>query len=525
MKKLIQLLGLCLLLILNACSTIVERVPAQVDNEIFNQTFSIPHIDKEAGSDQKGIFQHLSIYNDGETSIELVKVNSLPNKAAYKLELDVNEKTSKLIYRVYHTPKALNDVNASNALTDLITGLMGNSNLRTRFMAFELYHNAKAGDPIALDNILKIRSQKNHHYGQATALYETVGYKSGLKDIEKLREELKAPIKALKVKRAIEREKRKSVLAELDKAPEGKQFRMMIAKNDRKGAMAVLRKYLPWEAMAPFEKEFWETYIEVTLNPVPLDQRVLIYRGIAEDYVHRVVVGTKELSEKEAILQGKAFVMSTAMVKNQGSWNRRLRTLEAMNNKFIATFDGNNDEYSQSARITTMFMNHSGTPEGSPFLSFSPKLTVAEQFGGNRVSAYLMDPRLLSFNYASGFESEVEYLVPLTTFPDEMIGISDSELFPDVDNEKYLDEKLEKMIAKEFGEAKKNDVITKIKKNSYSFFHGNFKEMKDVKGVNPGPSNLKFYKKFITKGAPPVSLTPQGELNCKDLIQLFWTTK
>ncbi len=521
MKKLIQLLGLCLLLILNACSTIAERVPAQVDNDIFNSAFSIPHIDKKPSGDGKKIIEDLFQYQKDTFKLELIKSSSLPGDTAYKLELDVDEKNSKLVYRIYHTPKALSDANATYALTDFLHGLRSNGNLRTPFMAFEIYHNAKEGDPIALDNILKLRTQHSHHYGEAVALYQADGYLDATKEVESLRDELKPSIKALKAKRAINRDKRKSVLAELDKAPEGKQFRMMIAKNDRKGAMAVLKKYLPWEGMPPFEKEFWETYMEVVLNPVPLDQRILIYRGIADDYVHRVVVGTKELSEKEAILQGRAFVMSTGMVKNQGSWNRRLRTLEAMNSKFIGMI-GDNDEYSQSARITTMFVNHSGTPAGSPFLSFSPKLSVAEQFGGKRVSAYLMDPRLLNFNYASSFEHEIEYLVPLTTFPDEMIGIADSDLVPGVNNKKYLEEKLEKMIAKEFGEAKKDDVIIKIKKNSYAFFSGNYKEMVDVKGANPGPSNLKFYKKFITEGAPPVSLNPQGELNCKDLIQLFW---
>lgn len=521
MKNLIQLLGLCLLLVLNACSTIVERVPAQVDNEIFNQAFSFPYIDKKADGDHKHLINDISTYQYGKsTSIELVKVSKLPYDAAYKIELDIDPATSKFIYRVFHTPKALGDLNATHNVKGMLNSLIGNAGLRTPFMAFEIYHNAKAGDPIALDNLLKIRNQKDH-YGAGMDLYNNENYKTSAETIEELREQLKPEIKKLKAKRSADREKRKALLNDLDKAPEGKQFRYMIAKNDRKGAMAVLKKYLPWEGMAPFEKEFWETYIEVTINPVPLDQRVLIYRGIAEDYVHRVVVGTKELSEKEAILQSKAFVMSTGMVKNQGSWNRRLRTLEAMNSKFIATLD-NSDEFAQSARMTTMFVNHSGTPEGSPFLSFSPKLSVAEQFGGSRVSAYLMDPRLLSFNYASAFESEIEYLVPLSTFPDEMIGIADSDLVPGVDNGKYLDEKLHKLISKEFGEAKTEEIITKIKKNSFSFFRGTYKEMKDVKGVSPGPSNLKFYKKFLTEDAPPVSLTKEGELNCKALIQLFW---
>lgn len=521
MKKLIQFLLLCLLLVFNACSTFVERVPAQVDNEIFNSAFSIPYIDKETGADNMKLLESIGTQHDDSIIVEVVKVNSLTNKAAFKLELDVDDKTSKLVYRVYHAPKALNDINATYAVMDLMTGLIDNRKLGSPYMAFEIYHNAKSGDPVALDNILKIRTQQNYKYGDATEVYETEGYKSSIEDVEKLREELKAPIKELKAKRSVDREKRKSILSELDKAPEGKQFRMLIAKNDRKGAMAVLKKYLPWEAMAPFEKKFWEIYIEVTLNPVPLDQRVMIYRGLEEDYVHRVVVGTKELTEKEAILQSKAFVMSSGMVKNQGSWNRRLRSLEAMNSKFIAEIKFS-DEYAQSARITTMFFNHSRTPHGSPFLSFSPRLSVAENFGGTRVSAYLMDPRLLSFNYASLLEHEVEYLVPLTTFPDEMIGIADSELIPGVDNGKYLDEKLEKIIAKEFGEDKKNEIITKIKKNSHSFFSDNYKEIVDVKGLNPGPSNLTFYKKFIAEGNPKVGLTPQGELDCKNLIQLFW---
>ncbi len=513
-----------------------ERMPASVDSAIIDQVFSFMPVEADSKIDMaEKAEQEISAYlNDGHEArrLDIVKVKSLPNGAAFKVELVKDPKTPvMLIFQVSATPKAFKDTAATTAMMNFVVNLLSGGELGSGYGSFEMYYNAISGDPIALENFVKLREKAgNLTAGENTAYPYSPEFKKYQKDEGRtLKDQLADDIKKLKKARAAAETKRKASLDALDKAPEGKQFRALIAKNDRKGAMAILRKYLPWEDMAPFEKQFWENYITITENPVPHDQRVIIYRGLDEDYIHRATVGAKELTEKEAILSGDAFVMSSGMVKNQGSWNRRLRSLEAMNKKFIGTVNGS-DEYAQSARITVMFDNHAAEPKGSPFISMTPKYSTAEAFGGQRVSAYLVDPRLLNFNYASTFDHEFEYLIPLTTFPDDMIAIADTDLM-EVDpkngtnREAYLERKFEELIEKKYGAAKKNKTLAQIRKNTYDFFKTRYPNGKDVKSPGIGAANQKFYKGFLNKGDPKQPMGPKGELTCMDLIELFWMAK
>nr|BDT26990.1 hypothetical protein BHI3_04560 [Bacteriovorax sp. HI3] len=533
MKNLISLFVLSILLIQAGCSSFTERSPAQVDSEYFQNAFSFSATVKGKTNHketiEKVISENISLgaYNKNDVPrSEFVASKSLPKGEAFHLELDIDPKTSQLVYRIYHAPGALQDDVASYALMDFFSKILDSGKLDTRQAIFEMYYNARQGDPIAIDNFLKLRDSEQHYiHGIDNAVFNSDEYQKASKDIKNQRSKIASEIKALKAQRAKDKAKRKSILDALDKAPEAKQFRTLIAKNDRAGAASILKKYLPWEEMAPFEKNFWETYLEVIEKPVPLEQRVLIYRGLDGDYIHRAVVKGKELTEKEAIIQNKAFIMSSGMVKNQGSWNRRLRSLESMNDKFIATTSDGSNEFAQVARISTIFKRHSENPKGSPFLSYTPNFDIADNFGGEKVSAYLLDPRLLNFNYASSFDNEIEYLVPLNTFPDELVGIADIDLLPEDKKYarlEYLDNQLEKLIASEFGEAKKKEVLLKIKKNTYDFFKGEYDGMVAVPGKSPAASNLAFYKKFLTKGDPKPPISPKGEMNCKDLIELFW---
>ncbi|MBC7712749.1 MAG: hypothetical protein H7177_05395 [Rhizobacter sp.] len=532
MKNLVQFLCIGLMLIFNSCSTVIERTPAEVDNKIFNQAFSFSAIETSDYNFEEEVKKYTSLYTGGNEGnirrVEQIKVKTLPDGAIFKVELGYEEKTGAMLYKIYSTPKAYKDIAASSGVMNFVINLL-QGQLKHASSGFELYYNAQAGDPIALENVLKLRGLPPvQPLSQMPVYNDNPLYKEGQKEVKVARDELKDEITVFKKKRAADKVKRKAPLDALDKVPEGKQFRALVAKNDRKGAAAILKKYLPWEEMPPFEKQFWENYLDIMVNPVPLDQRVLIYRGLNDDYINRGIVGGKELSEKEAILKDRAFIMSSGMVKNQGSWNRRLRTLEAMYEKFIATIGGS-DEYSQSARITTMFGQHAADPKGSPFISLTPQIGVAESFGQKRTSSYLIDPRLLSFNYASSFANEVEYLIPITTFPDELIAIADVDLMhemdPAMDNRKYLEKKLEEHITDAYGKGEKDAVITRIRKNTFQFFRMKDNLATDVKGPAAGPGNLKFYKNFLTKDDPKPALSPKGELNCKDLIELFWMAK
>ncbi|NOT79605.1 MAG: hypothetical protein HOP07_11485 [Bacteriovoracaceae bacterium] len=542
MRTFIQTILFAGTILISSCSTYVEqppqRQPAQASNAYLDTIMSVRAVEtKNLGKESENKKEAKEIL-DSFTSeahasqvakrYEFVETKSLPDGILFKLELDVDPKNSNLIYRIYHAPGAFKDRTASAAITDFTLTLINSNVFGTPFSAFETYYNARHGDPIATNNLLSIRmTGPTYTYTEKLALLEGPDFKKSLDSLQQIKVKLASEIKQLKTKRKAEDAKRKIGLDTLDKAPVGKQFRDLIAKGDRKGTADLLQKYLPWEDMAPFETKFWRNYISIITKPVPLEQRVLIYRGLNDDYINRAYVNGKILTEKEAIEQDKAFVMSSGMVKNQGSWNRRLRTLEAMNGKVIGTINGET-EFSETARISTMFLNHSANPMGSPYISFSPNLNIANGFGSDKVSSYLIDPRLLNFNYASTFVEEVEYLLPISTFPDELVAILDREVHPMLEYDQrqaWLDKKLEKLIAKEYGEAKKAAVLLKIRKNTYQFFKGDYPGIKDTPGKSPGTSNLDFYKKFLEADDPKPTLAPNGEMTCKDLIELFWVVK
>jgi hypothetical protein len=512
LKLIIQFLYIILITILLSCSHQPERNPAQIDNETFNFAFSFPAMKK--GKEKLPTINFMSLLK-----VEYVAKKSLPNNAAYFVELAVDNKKSDLVFRVYHTKNSFYDKVATESVADFYSNIMTSHGL-SQFGFFEAYYNAANGDPNAIDLFLQLRDDFASNKVEDSDSYRLISSEIKLK-----REELSEDILALKAARVKSSAKRKIKLDELDKAPTEKQFRYLISKGDRKGVATLLKKYLPIEAMPPFERRFWETYISVIQNPVPLEQRILIYRGLSDDYIHRAFVKGRELSEKEAIADGRAFVMSSLMVKNQGSWNRRLRSLETMYKKYIALNMADEQEYTDVSRISAMFGNHAGTPAGSPFLSFTPNIKIADEFAGERLSSYLIDPRLLNFNYSSAFGHESEYLIALTTFPDDLVGITqipESEL---VKKQTYLDEKLEERIASVYGEDQKEKVINKIKKNSYNFFKNQYIDGQDIPGIKTKKANILFYKNFLGPKdiAPP--MTSQGEMGCKELIKLFWVVK
>lgn len=525
-KNFLQLLIIFSMIIVSSCTTVPNRIPAGVEHKFFAAAFSIPKgnikseeslekIVRESFKSQMIILEQLNF------KIDLIESSSLADNIAYQIELDIDSETSQMIFRVHHTHDIFHDQTASFHMLDFLKHLTVAEGLLSPFSTFELYHNAKAGDLIALDSFLKIRSMSNYQFdGDDKKYFETESYKKSRDEIARIRTQLAPEIEAFMASRNQEKANRKKGLEALDNAPEEKQFRTLIAKGDRAGAADILRQYLPWEEMAPFEKQFWETHLEVMKNPVPLEERVVIYRGVDGDFVHSAYSDTHTLTEKEAIEENKAFYMSTLMVRNQGSSNDRLRSLETMNNKYIALV-GESNEYASVTRISTMFGKHSFRPSGSPFLSFTPKYSVAENYGSTRISAYLLDPRLLNFNYNSFFEEELEYLVPLTTFPDELIGIVEEKI-SNTPRNKTLDEKLEKLILKTYGSERQQEVLSKIKKNTFDFFKREYVEIPDPEIKSFGELNKLFYQQFLKKDDPKLVLTPEGDLTSKDLLELFW---
>ena len=468
-------------------------------------------------------------FGGNQIAVSFVEDQNLPKDIAYLPLFEV--KNNQYMIRILHSPGALQDKVASAELANFLTMFKNQKYFMSPYSAFEMYYNAIELDPVATQNWAKIREisagieASNDFTDQETkeALKQRAVEWSHEKE-----DYTPAAQKELKLQKKMDLERR-AVIEALDKASDDQQFKNLVAKNDRKGVADLLKKYLPWEQMAPFEKQYWETYLDVVQHPVPMDQRVLIYRGVQDDFIYSAYKGGKEIDKDIAQKEGNVFVMSSLMTKNQGTWNRRLRSLTTMNEKFIATNTALENEFTKSARMVTMFVKHSANPKGSPFLSFTPKFSIAYSFGQNKMSAHAIDPRLLSFNFASYYSSETEFLLPLTTFPEDMVGFYSKDFHPEMQNteEQMLKLFKAKLVAKE-GEAKAEEIYNQVLKNSKEYFDialNRYSGKMTGKATNQ-PENLftKFFKNmFDKKPMVPMEVhAPKTGLACIDIISSFW---
>jgi hypothetical protein len=451
---------------------------------------------------------------------------NLDSSIAFKLKPII--KNQKFALQVIHSPQGISDEGAANELIKFLKQLIypkdDSSKVVSKYAIFEIFYNINNNDFSSLHTLAKLRamSDKENPYW-----IEVLGkFSSAERPYNKKVKSLEAT--------------RKSRMDIMDKLPESKQFRSLVAKNDRNAVAELIRAYLPWEQMPPFERQFWNNYLNVMIAPLPIEERILIYRGVDDDIIQLAQDGDRILSKEEALKTQKNFLMSTILTKNQGSWNRRLRSLTSMYEKYIAnnaTDPKDNSkassEFTKSSRISTMFFKHSQEPSGSPFLSYTPKIETAQKFGETRLTAYLIDPRMLHFNYASTFSGEVEFLLPLITFPDDLVALwqanpneDSSRSFNLEAQKKIFDELAIEKLNREYGNMKGEEVLTKIKKNSEIFYSSvidmKYASLQKVVDTEVPPNVFK-----ATLGQPTHKVSQEitkkdSNIKCMDIIQMFW---
>lgn len=438
----------------------------------------------------------------------------MASDSAFKIQPTIENQSYKV--NIYYSVGAKADAEASAELQRFVEEMMS-KRFTSQFSIFELFYNAKAQDFVTLQVIAKMRlnaATVNDQVTEKAAYWKEINEK--FEDTERV---YNKKIKTLE-------NERRAVMDVLDKVADDEQFRSLVAKNDRKGAAKLLRQYLPWEQMPPFEKLFWENHLAIMADPLPYEDRVLIYRGIDDDIIQVAREGGKELSREEAIKEQKMFLMSTMMTKNQGTWNRRLRSLTAMYEKFMGTDNNNSSEYTRAVRITNMFVKHSKEPKGSPFLSYTPKFNVAYGFGMKRSTAYFIDPRMMYFNYASKYATEIEFLLPIMSFPDDLAGVYDKETHPDVQNaEKFLKERAIERLDRELGAGKGAATFERIQLNSTKYFKPVMAGTGGaVAAPKPDGKFVSFFKKLfgMSTNKAAEEITEKSDMPCLDLIQVFW---
>jgi len=488
-----------------------------------------------------------TIGKEGFLEVILEKKENLAEGVSYKFVPEISS-DGRYLFKILYLKDSHKDIGASTRLLSFLSEINKRENFNTVFEFFELMFNAKEGDLMALNQLVHLKhflemsrsENENDEYLRYMSFAKESGQKKLLEENEFLLKELSTEIDSLndelakekKLVRNLEKKRRDSIKL-LDSLPDEHQLQNLASAGDREGIASLLEKYLPFEHMAPTEKKYWLTMLEVIRNPVPLDQRILLYRGIEGDMIYPLIKDGVELSKDEALSQGKVSLMSSLMTKNQGSWNRRLRSLQTMYSKRITqNRNRGTSELTRTSRMSTIFFQHSRDPVGSPFLSWTPSPQVANNFGESRMSAQLIDPRMAMVNYASMFEYELEILTPLVTFPEDMIAVYDQGIHGPLSlegKEDFFLERLRNKLKENLGEDKAQVAYDRIvdinKTHRLSKEVNNLGEGKLKKGFLGSLGH--FFNKIFKKETNGPADAPQGselKKSCTYFLKFFFNS-
>lgn len=421
----------------------LQRLPAMSGQEILEEIFSIKM--RQQSNVNTKLDLEKQFRNTNNIIYSWIPAYSLANDVGFKIELDVVG--NRFVFKIYHTPQAFEDSESSKELSRV---LMTFSN---RAFA-ELYYNARAGDIEAISILLKIRHQISEQHPDTQ-----FQMKQRLLEIAPELERSKQERSSVKAKQEL-------VQRDFDDAPNELQLKELVARNDRKGVVKLLKKYLPLQTMGPFERKFWELHLEAMQSPVPFDQRVVIYRGMRGGR-HNDVMGIDGISRDEAIRDTRGFIFSNMFLDGkEHNWNRQLKSLGGNRNGDVGLMDYGVDN--QSSSLSTLFANHAGSSKGSPMISFTPDFNVASH--GTRRIAILIDPRLLHYNFMSHLLQETEFFVPLFVFPDEVVGIWDHAITENKSANDYFKQQLEKLIERYYGKTQGLTALNKIQEQTKEYF-------------------------------------------------------
>lgn len=502
----------------------------EVQNEVQNEEISLRELMRikstpvyEIGNN---FTSHMNspLYRPKNVLFELVLDEKLESDTAFVIVPEIVDRHFKI--KIIHSKSALAD-RAAAAEVDRMIKKMFISEFVSQFSFFELYFNALSNDLESKLLIANLRSESLRSINESKVTNLDV-YKYALEQLSTWDSSIKLLQQKIKEKNKQNKELtdiRKEIMNALDKASEDQQFRNLVARNNRKEAAKLLRYYLPFELMPPFEKAFWENHLDVMENPLPLNKRVIVYRGISDDIVQAGYKMTEKQTLNEAIKDQNIFLMSTIMTKNQGTWNRRLRSLTAMYDKYIATDFSNSSSVTKTSRMTVMFFKHSKTPQGSPFLSYTPNFKVSEIFGKDRNTLFLADPRTLYYNFSSHYATEVEYLLPLVTFPEDLGAVYDLKVHHHIEPlqvETFLKETSLEKLKVIYGEKEATIVWNQIQKNTLEFFDDTKKSTANGSFIIDSKFLTLFKQMVLKSDLGNIANINESGLSCFELIEGFW---
>jgi len=187
-----------------------------------------------------------------------------------------------------------------------------------------------------------------------------------------------------------------------DKARLNTKLDELLKNNDRKGVATLFEKMLPWELMEPVQITAWKNWIDSIRHPSK--DTVTLYRGL--DRYDRLIQNPGN---------NQAGLFAAMVNRNQGSYSDRLRSVAK-----LYLLNRNKDLMNG---LGQHFYLHAQETKASPYISFSPDIQVASMFAEKGLMAVQVDRRRAVTNLYSQLKAEIEVLVPLIIFPDEIRGI------------------------------------------------------------------------------------------------------
>lgn len=208
---------------------------------------------------------------------------------------------------------------------------------------------------------------------------------------------------------------------------QSKLLNNLILSNDRKGVVSLLRVYLPWAYMEPVERKTWEGWLEAIEHPNWQNTKIVL-RGIRNENFNMITKNDKS---------SYAYALVSNIIKlAEGNSTEKLRALSK--NRVNYPF-AQKAAYVPQAEIDVGSINnqmyvHSVKPTESNFISTTYDLKTAIGFSGqdpfsgrdpsdySAVLALQIDSRRALTNLNASAD-EMEVLVPLIIFPDEILAI------------------------------------------------------------------------------------------------------
>lgn len=353
-------------------------------------------------------------------------------------------KDGKAIVNYKYTPQVL--TNESTIMLDIaaLRAIVVSPYEKDSYSIFlkkpELYYNANHGSAFARHKILSDAAAKDSTQGLAVLFIRSENKgEPAMEDVTSLAESYTAKFNE-KAKMYLEQHTRDSAKKQKIWETWKKQTKTLdsldaaeiklddlLRNNDRKGVRHLIEAYLPWPMMEPFESTTWKTWLDALETKPTSENSEILFRGVSYD----TDVPFRNQS-------GDVGFMSTVLTKNQGNYNRRLRSLSTSRLKNVSFSEKNAGKF-PSVTINALTYYHAVDPRGSSFLSLTPFINIARKFAGD---AILMNGKpkggggLLAVrtsigrsfaNPMNGLTSEGEVLMPLVIFPEDVVFFKESK--------------------------------------------------------------------------------------------------